>query len=615
MKYKIKWRNRLYWLAPFLICLPWMMRLNNDNYYMIATGEEIIKNGIPYINPFAAVDGLSIVIQNWVYCILNYAVYTLFGTKKALYIISVLQFLIFDFVLYKIVRCKCDGHDSGLFLLFSNIIFVYYMGCARPALLTFTFLIIEVKLFCDWCESGTPKSGRKLLFLFPITIFVANIQSSNLIFVLCPLLAYLAAKIWVGEWDRQLFFSICVLAPITVACMMINPYGVDGALYLFNSLGHVNASELEGVRILSIPGLFFIISCVLIIKYIMSQLNRIRTMEDNKLSLTYKQFIACGFFILSLICKRNQLFFVPAFILIWYEVNHCRLGFSAKPYRFINGTARSMLRVLVVSFASVVFLSAYVVRIAEALEIGTIAGIETHFGEKSGNEKFEEFLQAQGLPINGVTVFPGSAYLEMKGMKVFIDPRNEIYDKPINKKDNYYTMWHSLIENGRAEEFDSFFEEFQFDYYIASHDEENLLNYLENSDEFIRIFEDRDFYAYVRDVPKRYIYDYTKYSTGQVYRDNEAGDDYIEVTFLNDKQIIVNANLDGERKDYVFDLIQEGLYKAKADGYGEMHEVTIGMNGHEQLSIFVDESDCEGIYKLELATVEQKSVPPEDSSQ
>ncbi len=287
---------------------------------------------------------------------------------------------------------------------------------------------------------------------------------------------------------------------------MLNPYGIEGTLYLFNSLGHVNASELQGVDILSLPGFFFIVSCALIIKYVQSQLNRIRTAKDNKLSLTYKHFIVSGFFFLSLTCKRNQLFLVPAFLLIWYEIGHCHLGFSAKHYRFMEGAAWMTLCRLFICLLSVVFLSFYGVRLAESLGVGSIFGVETHFNEKNSSEKFIEYLEGSSFQIQGASVFPGSSYLEMKGMKVFIDPRNEIYDEPINKKGNYYTICHELLENGTKEDFDSFFSAFKFTYYIASHDEENLLNYLEQSDKFTRIFEDADFYAFVEsDCSKLYV--------------------------------------------------------------------------------------------------------------
>ena len=590
----------LYWLIPFLICLPWMMHLNNDNYYMIATGEEIIKNGIPYINPFAAQGHLSIVVQNWVYCVLNYAVYKCFGTLKALYIISVLQFLIFDIVVYKIVRDKCDRHDSGLFVLLSNIIFAYYMGCARPAILTFTLLIIEVKLFCDWCENGTLKTWQNLLFLFPITIFIANVQSSNLFFILCPFFAFLAAKVWAGEWDRRLAVALFILLPITIICMLLNPYGIDGALYLFNSIGHVHASELEGIDALSIPGIFFIVSCALVVKYIQSQLNRIRTLKDNKLSLTYKHFTVFGFFLLSMTCKRNQLFLVPAFLIVWYEVNHCHLGLSYKYHCFADSVIWKTFLGLLIALISVAFLSIYAVRLVEAFGVGRICGIETHFDEERGTEKFYEYLEENNLKVQDASVFPGSSYLEMKGMKVFIDPRNEIYDKPINKKGNYYMLCYDLFENGTKADFDKFFSDFQFDYYIASHDEGKLLNYLDNSDEFTKIFEDTDFYAYERNTPKRYVYDYTQYSTGDIHRLEEAADDYIDITFLKDDKIRVNVILEDERKDYVFQKSKNdaGFYFAKVQYYGWMHEVGVAICDDE-LAFFVDESDCESFYRLQ----------------
>ena len=38
---------------------------SNDLWFLLATGREIIDNGIPYENPFALHDGMRIVVQQW----------------------------------------------------------------------------------------------------------------------------------------------------------------------------------------------------------------------------------------------------------------------------------------------------------------------------------------------------------------------------------------------------------------------------------------------------------------------------------------------------------------------------------------------------------------------
>lgn len=39
--------------------------MDGDVYFMIATGREIIKNGIPSKNPFTFINDLDIIIQQW----------------------------------------------------------------------------------------------------------------------------------------------------------------------------------------------------------------------------------------------------------------------------------------------------------------------------------------------------------------------------------------------------------------------------------------------------------------------------------------------------------------------------------------------------------------------
>ena len=54
---------------------------NNDLWFLIATGREILENGIPFENPFALHDGMRMVVQQWLLASELYVVKDAFGMQ------------------------------------------------------------------------------------------------------------------------------------------------------------------------------------------------------------------------------------------------------------------------------------------------------------------------------------------------------------------------------------------------------------------------------------------------------------------------------------------------------------------------------------------------------
>lgn len=52
---------------------------DSDGWFLLATGKQIVENGIPYANPWSLVSYRPIVVQQWLHDVLLYGSYTLAG--------------------------------------------------------------------------------------------------------------------------------------------------------------------------------------------------------------------------------------------------------------------------------------------------------------------------------------------------------------------------------------------------------------------------------------------------------------------------------------------------------------------------------------------------------
>ena len=68
------------WTILLGICIfAYTNFFDNDGYFLIATGKEIVENGIPKFNPFFLEKGYQIVVQQWLWDVCLYQIQQWFG--------------------------------------------------------------------------------------------------------------------------------------------------------------------------------------------------------------------------------------------------------------------------------------------------------------------------------------------------------------------------------------------------------------------------------------------------------------------------------------------------------------------------------------------------------
>ena len=271
---------------------------NFDIWYLLATGREIIQSGIPYENVFSMVPDLQIVLQQWLLCVIYYVLYDALGFGGVALFVCAMFFLTMV-VLYRIVRVRRRDTFGGewiMMLLLPVMLTLqqrFEMISTPVSILILALVVLLLELY--------RRDGRYWYLGCIVALVIAHMQvhMSFVVFDLAIIVCYLIPDFisplrhWVqprqassydqgsaagSSWTTstpassdQLAAStghqatssatgdvgqhttgapriglidadykrlpLLILLVVSTLAMLVNPYGIDGALYLVNSFG------------------------------------------------------------------------------------------------------------------------------------------------------------------------------------------------------------------------------------------------------------------------------------------------------------------------------------------------------------------------------------------
>ena len=236
-------------LCALLIAGPTLARaltgagtLDSDVWFLLATGREIARNGIPRTNPFSIWPGQGIVVQQWLHDVWLWAWYTRGGYTAVAVSVCVPAGLLF-WQLSRLMLDAAGGKLSRAGLAFSlaipSVCICMYIS-VRPTLWTALLCTLTARIMLSYL-----RDGRRLVLLWLPAVAVAgvNLQAAH-----WPLLAACAAAFALPNpheladpaarraWSARAL-PICAALAAMCAASLLNPYGADGSLYVLKSLG------------------------------------------------------------------------------------------------------------------------------------------------------------------------------------------------------------------------------------------------------------------------------------------------------------------------------------------------------------------------------------------
>lgn len=462
---------------------------DNDLWFILSTGREIVQNGIPQLNPFAMHAGMDIVVQQWVPDVLSYLSYTYLGGMVGIGLLLSVAIGIMCFVMYRLGRLfsgRKVGGETILALMIPSVIALSSYLSARPQVWTMIFFMIVMYL----CEAYRRTRRYRYAALLPLAVFAhVNFHMSMAPFDLFIIACYAIPNIpdlWrqrrltrlvrkgrrndasiyaqrvkkgcVGLY-RGDYQRLPLLGALLVSCvaMLLNPYGLDGATYLLSSYGAAAyADYISEMGALTVWNAEWGIAMVVMLVIGAMAVGK-HTSRRIDLPLTIL-FAVTG--VLAFQHVRNVWLVVPfAFALACdaYGGMHMPRGFM-----LFDDTR---LQRKLFGFATAIVAVAMGVTCVYNLSTDLVGGDST-----STPAKAMDYLDRVGADRDDTKIFNffnAGGYIEWRDYKVFIDPRPELWEPGITGISKHYYQEFVDAATG-ATSIMNLVDEYDFDYLIAN---------------------------------------------------------------------------------------------------------------------------------------------------
>lgn len=450
--------------------------IDSDTYFILATGREIIKNGIPFENPFHITEGLQIVIQQWLYCVMCYGVYCL-GGFGGLFLLTILLTVLNGMVYWKIARLKgMDGNLAGLLILLFFILYSEYIT-VRPTNVTTFLLLLQIFVVEQYVHTH---KWNWLLWLSVIMLVEANMHIALWFMHVLFMLPYIVPPF---QWKEFKFakneYNVWCLIIATIGMVfatLLNPYGVQGVLYLVNSytseLQNAGIGEMQPTSFMSSLGIMLLYGVVII---------AVAISKNREISSPFL-YLFFGTYILGMISYRNNVYFSLSFILVLFEI------LAHIDFLVINNYLTKIdIRIYVLLF----LLAGYGV-------YGAYTGYYEEKDSLTTPSKAVEYLETNAEKTDSIfTEFNSGAYMEWNGYRVYMEARPELYFMAINKKEDIFQEYFNIISETSAEAYHQFDCKYNFQYYLVNNNN-TLVTHLSYDSRFDKVLETDEYQLWKR---------------------------------------------------------------------------------------------------------------------
>lgn len=427
-----RWKFHPVYILVTIISLHLCTAIDNDTWWLLAMGRNILENGIPHYEPLTIHSGLDFIAQQWLTSVIFQSIYGTLGAPGLALLVGGCM-LGSELLLFRL--CSVYGEKSRFALAVSalaNIVLCGMFGTARPQI--FTYLIVLIELTMLWRYRDTNK-WQYLLPLPILSLLQINLHASMwlMLFVFtAPLFAEWI--VWhISEWLRkrrgfsiaetrfaanQIAITPLLLAVLSMAAAgFLNPYGFKMMLYLKNSFGVAIIDNFvqemhpiswnNGGFLLAILILSIIVVCV----------------SKKKLPVSYLCYIAGTAILMLRSAKGTAYFLLCSMPVVAYAVGGWQWDRPARKH-LLDAKMKVLIWVIVLPYAAFMLLSSYLK--TDLTDFDTSgAGKAIEWVEENYEIRDTDKLYA-GYNTGG--------YLEFRGYRPYIDARAEVFLEKNNGK-------------------------------------------------------------------------------------------------------------------------------------------------------------------------------------
>ena len=174
-------------IAIFCLALT-PVTLQNDTYYTIKIGEHIVTDGIDMQDPFSWHENLTYTYPHWLYDLLTYLIYNVFG-MTGIYITTCILSVILGLSIYTVNKKLCKNQLLSFLITIGVMYLIRGYITARAQLVTFILFVWTIYFIEKFLET---KKKRYATGLIVIPILIANLHVAVFPFYFVLYLPYIA---------------------------------------------------------------------------------------------------------------------------------------------------------------------------------------------------------------------------------------------------------------------------------------------------------------------------------------------------------------------------------------------------------------------------------------
>jgi len=475
--------------------------MQNDTFFTIATGNHILENGYDNLDHLTWHGNLNFYKLRWGFDVLIALIYNAF-TFTGIYIFVLIIACITGITLFNILlKQNCKILVSFVITLFSMLSVVSIWGfTARAQIISYLLLLLEVFFIERLIEN---KKSIYYICLFIISVLLVNFHASvwmMMMLLICPyfLEAFLSKlkKDPTNSSNSRIIIkdiNIKALLNATFAILLgsiCSPIGTYTYTYMFKVVGGISSqfiAELQPVNIFTQLPMSVMIILIIII------------FSETKSKIRLSNIVMfLGLTIMSLLAFRNLafLYIIGSFIIGKYITSFFEIydkdNLIDKTTKYLS---KNTILIIATIFIIIHCATNYLYRTDESYID------ETTFPVGAVNY-IKEYLDYENLRV--YNHFDFGSYMELSGIKAFMDSRSEIFCKEFNDTE-ILQDWYDIAAN-ITKHYKNLFKKYNIDYALLSNTE-TLNVFIAEDNNYVTIYRDDYFSIYMpKDLyEKQYI--------------------------------------------------------------------------------------------------------------
>lgn len=491
MKKKIEFVSKFfpYILGILIVTFILIQKFSqNDLYFDIRTGKDILKYGIDFKDHFSFIPGLKYLYHHWFYDLIVYFIFTKFS-YVGIFIFFYSLFALFGLILFK-TNYKFDNNRFLSFI--TSIITLYlvknFFG-TRVQSISYIIFFLEIVFINKLYDTGKIKYSMILILM---SIFLVNIHMPVWILYLVFFLPFITEMIFFKFsklFDKSIKNKLKFCGPknvkmflitylIIVLSGLISPYKIMPYIFFIKTLDnpyYLFIDEMQKTVLINfLPFLIIVVCSIFCLIFC-----KVKVKDF---------FLILGLFFLSLFANRHMSYFCTIVPTLLYkiivennfEVRKLNIFNFKINIILINVILSIMLIILYIMCFLTINLKDFNYHEDKNYPIKTIKYINKNLNEKN---------------LRMYNNFNIGSYLAFNDIPNFVDSRAEVFLSNFNGNQNILEDAFKKINN--YEEYEKIIKKYNFNYILVEKNE-NLNSYIKNKETYQLLYNENNKYFLYR---------------------------------------------------------------------------------------------------------------------